>query len=317
MTIPPGSVSALRTDFLNGEFPREEYWLQMRDHHRRLADYSAILKNSDVTRIEIHGEGIDVVLDGELRMRWDPEDLRSIPNVMINHGTFEFDEARILAALGARARAVLDIGANAGLMSLRMAHSGSAVIHAFEPVPTTFRELEYNVRRNGFAGRIACHRLALGDRTGEVEFHIPAIHGSVAASGRPLFPDGENARVPVRMERLDDIATSLGISEVDLVKCDVEGAEILVMRGGLETIQRERPVLMLELLQKWARVYDYHPNDVIELLEPFGYHAFAIEAGRLVEIAEITDKTVATNFFFLGSRHQVEKEIIASLLVGT
>jgi len=301
----------LRSAHAAGTLPRQQYWLHMRDHHRNLAAYPALLADSEVGRIEITADGIDVVLEDGVRMRWDPEDLRSIPNVMINHGTFEPMESRILAALGAHSRTVLDIGANAGLMSIRMASGGSAQIHAFEPVPGTYRELEHNVRRTDLGDRIHCHRIALGEEAGEVDFYIPKFQGSVAASARPIFPDEENAVVQVPVGRLDDMASSLDLVDIDLVKCDVEGAELFVLRGGLATLREHRPVLMLELLRKWSRVYGYHPSDVLALLEPLGYQPFVVENGRLVEVFEVNDATADTNFFFFCSHHGEERDIVA------
>jgi hypothetical protein len=51
-----------------------------------------------------------------------------------------------------------------------------------------------------------------------------------------------------------------------LIKADVEGAELLVVQGGLQTIAKYRPLIFLELLRKRSKPFGYHPNDVIQLL---------------------------------------------------
>lgn len=308
-TTLAGRVTEVRDAYLSGQITREQYWIQMRERHRALRDYAGLVAVSEVNRIEIHSQGLEVVLNDGTRMRWDPEDLRSAPNVMINHGTYEPEESRILSTLGARARTVLDIGANAGLMAIRIARAGSAAVHAFEPVPGTYEELVNNVRRNDLTDRIHCHPVALGETIGEVDFFLPDIHGSVAASARALFPDGQNTRITVGATTLDEFANSHGLEQVDLVKCDVEGAEIFVLRGGLETVGKNRPVLMLELLKKWSSVYGYHPNDVFEMLRPMTYKAFAVQSGRLTEVPEVDEDTVATNFFFFAEHHREELEL--------
>jgi transketolase len=137
-----------------------------------------------------------------------------------------------------------------------------------------------------------------------VRFYVPAFHGSVAASARPLFASDENREVSVEMTTLDAFSAAAKLSRIDLIKCDVEGAELFVLRGGLSTIERTRPVLMLEMLRKWARVYGYHPNDIIALLAPLGYRCYSLADGALCEHVRIDDETLPTNFFFLDpERH--------------
>jgi hypothetical protein len=121
----------------------------------------------------------------------------------------------------------------------------------------------------------------------------------VAASQRPLFPGDENRRVTCRIRPLDAWAAEAGLERVDLIKCDVEGAEIFMLRGGRETIARHRPVLMLEMLRKWARAYEYHPDEIIGLLAELGYGCWAIGEEGLQRFEAISEDCRETNFFFL------------------
>lgn len=50
----------------------------------------------------------------------------------------------------------------------------------------------------------------------------------------------------------------------DFIKCDVEGAELLVLKGGEETLKSKKPVIFIELIRKWAQKFNYHPNEVIK-----------------------------------------------------
>lgn len=298
------SPSELRAAFEQGALVRDEFWLKMREQHQLLEQYTALVGKGDLGSVEIHPDGLRIVFQDGLRMHWRPSDTRSVPSVTVNHGGYEPEEVRALLALVEGAEMVLDIGANAGFIALRLARAGRARIHAFEPVPSTHDELLRNIALNQLEGRIVPHALALGAEAGEVKFYVPAFHGSVAASARPLFASDENREVSVRMSTLDQFAESHALARIDLIKCDVEGAEIFVLRGGLATIERTRPVLMLEMLRKWAKVYDYHPNDIVQLLLPLGYQCYSLAEGNLLVHTSIDEATEATNFFFLDpERH--------------
>jgi|GEM_PF-79922 len=291
--------------FESNRLARDEFWQQMQTFHHALADYSNLVGRGELASIEIHPTGLVVVLNDGVRMSWRPEDTRSVPSVMVNHGSYEPREVAALCALAERAEVILDIGANAGFMALKLARAAKSVaarVHAFEPVPSTYVELEHNVQLNRLSGRIRRHNLALGEAPGSVPFFVPAFHGSVAASMRPLFP-GAQREVVVTMSTLDTFVGEQKLTRVDLIKCDVEGAELFALRGGLETIKKFRPVLMLEMLRKWARAFGYHPNDILALLLPLGYRCFSLASGVLNEHEQIDDRTAATNFFLLDPEH--------------
>ena len=78
----------------------------------------------------------------------------------------------------------------------------------------------------------------------------------------------------------------------------MEGAELLVLQGGIASIERFKPLLFLELLRKWSKPFGYHPNDVISVLAEIGYRCYTFDAHTLVPVPRITDETVQTNFFF-------------------
>lgn len=92
----------------------------------------------------------------------------------------------------------------------------------------------------------------------------------------------------------------------DFIKCDVEGAELLVLKGGEETLKSKKPVIFIELLRKWAQKFNYHPNEVIKFLKNLGYKCFIISNNNLIEVLEITETIQETNFIFLHEeKHKV------------
>lgn len=308
------SLLAIRHDFQTGAIPRDAYWRKMQTFHLALQQYSDLVREAGLGRIEIHPDALHIVLTNNLHLRWRPQDIRTVPNILLNHGSYEADEAAALMYLARSCRVVFDIGANIGWYSLHLAQllqEQGGRIYAFEPVPHTFAELRYNVVLNGYESLIETFNLALGDRAGTVEFYVPAFTGSVAASARPLFPDDANQAVRCQMTTMDEFVREHNITALDLIKCDVEGSELFVLRGGAATIAAHQPILLLEMLRKWAKIFDYHPNDIIVFLRSLGYRAWTLDDRQFQEVFEVDESCRQTNFFFLHeSKH---KALLAEL----
>jgi len=89
---------------------------------------------------------------------------------------------------------------------------------------------------------------------------------------------------------------------IDFIKCDVEGSELFVFKGGITTIERDQPIIFTELLRKWSAKFNYHPNEVINLLKNLGYRCFTVKRGKLIEFFTMTDTTLENTFFFLHEK---------------
>ena len=142
----------------------------------------------------------------------------------------------------------IDIGANWGIHTLLMAQQVSphGYVCAFEPFPEAFRELEGNIGLNSFT-HVRCWPVAVGDVNGELSFY----KGDSSSTGHLLKSSSDhNAKgreLIVQSCRLDDIPEIAQLNRLDLIKIDVEGAESRVLDGAKETLNRFRPVLIIEL----------------------------------------------------------------------
>jgi hypothetical protein len=85
----------------------------------------------------------------------------------------------------------------------------------------------------------------------------------------------------------------------DFIKCDVEGAELLVFQGGLSTLATYKPIVFSEMLRKWTRPFGYQPNDMLAYFKKLGYSCFAVGEKGTHLITEVTEETVETNYVFL------------------
>ena len=141
---------------------------------------------------------------------------------------------------------VLDIGANFGLHTLLAAHiigpAGRAF--AFEPVPANLRLLRRNVRLNGFHDRVSIIPSAVSNSTqAQLPFSIPSGDLSVTAF-LTTEGNGSSTRM-VPNVRLDDYRNFRRPAR--LIKIDVEGAELGVLKGAEELISSDRPVILAEV----------------------------------------------------------------------
>lgn len=133
-----------------------------------------------------------------------------------------------------------DIGSNWGWLSLYVASrtSFTGQIHAFEPYPRSFRDLQSVVSQAGLASRIHCHNLALSDEAGEVRMRLPDKFQSGQAQIERAVPGrGESSCVTL---------DSLGLPPPAFIKLDVEGAEAKVLGGARETLEKHQPMIIFE-----------------------------------------------------------------------
>ena len=171
---------------------------------------------------------------------------------------------------------MLDIGANCGYMSFAAAEivGANGEVIAFEPSPTTGPLLAQNVKLNPRAS-VEVHHVAVGAQAGTLEFHaVPNRSGysSLRTAGRP--PE-ELCKVPVIA--LDDWLERL--PTVRLIKLDIEGAELLALRGAWRLIARDRPFLIFEMDDTFLRELGGSAAELCDFLSGVGYTLDRIGAG--------------------------------------
>lgn len=167
---------------------------------------------------------------------------------------YEAETVALFAAALRPGATVVDVGANHGYFTVLAASlvGPAGRVEAFEPNPAVAAALAEVLARNGLAGRVPVHRVALAEREGEAEFFVsvsPVNDGlsSLLASSDALehgvIRTDRSIRVPTR--RFDDFAAEAGVGRVDLLKIDVEGAEALVLRGMERTLAERPPRLVV------------------------------------------------------------------------
>ena len=187
-------------------------------------------------------------------------------------GRYERDEleslgAFVLSRLPGRTRCCVDVGANIGNHCLFFSRRFAKVL-AFEPNPLAVDLLRWNLRANGVRN-VTVHAAGLAERASKATLSI--VDRNLGASHVVAGPADESAgddRVQVDLVRGDDLL--LDEKAVDLVKIDVEGFELGVLRGLQRTLERHRPIVLAEALP--ARIDPATgTTEVAELLASLGY----------------------------------------------
>jgi FkbM family methyltransferase len=155
-------------------------------------------------------------------------------------GTLE-RELSLLGQLVPRGHTAIDIGANWGCYTYYLSKFCRSV-EAFEPIPECAKGIQ------AFRGRnITVHAVALSSATGERELYVPSYNGAPNwgyATFKKVLCPAVTLVVPVRT--LDEY----NFKDVAFLKIDVEGHELAVLEGAANTINRERPVILVEIEQR-------------------------------------------------------------------
>lgn len=209
--------------------------------------------------------------------------LRSLcPQALLNwrearfYGRYGEVELHLLEFLCSRDKDAIDVGANDGSYVHYLRRHARRVI-AFEPLPGLADAL-----REKFRTGAEVRSIALSDRAGTVELHMPVVDGvtvtgcsTVSATASATYPDHRAIEVP--MAALDSVYAG----DVGFIKIDVEGHEQAVLDGAVETIRRCRPRLLVEIDERLS------PGGLLRAeayFKDLGYRGYFVQAGQIEPI---------------------------------
>ena len=169
---------------------------------------------------------------------------------------------------------VFDIGGNIGWYSISLYKAKTNIhIHTFEPIPSTYESLINNIKIND--AKIRANNIGLSNKKQELTFYFYK-EGLGGASARIMDKNRTNIEVVCHVDTLDNYFQEQKLDALDFIKCDVEGAELFMFQGGIKTIEKYKPIIFSEMLRKWAKKFNYHPNDIIHLLQNIGYNCYFV-----------------------------------------
>jgi FkbM family methyltransferase len=196
---------------------------------------------------------------------------------------YEPETVGVFLALLHETRLLIDVGANTGMYALLAAALDPArQIVAFAPNPQVFDMLQANIRLNRYRN-IRAESLATSDQNGEVLFYVTETGGGIPTDSSSVPGFRRNVKeVRVPAVALDHYLTTKNLGKVDVLKIDAEAAEPKVLAGANETIKRDRPLIICEVLE-CVPAHDLH-----RVLDPLEYQYFHLSTSGPVYKARFT-----------------------------
>jgi len=210
--------------------------------------------------------------DTDLKMNIDTASY--ISNVIYWRGHHSAAVAKVLRKHLRSDMTFVDVGANLGELTLLAAKRlVNGRVLAFEPDPQIFLQLSRNISINHLSG-VELFNIGLFDKTDSLPLYRKQdINFGTINEGVPsLFSTGNDPQeVRVQLRRFDDVARESGLDRLDVMKIDVEGAEMMVLRGAERFIKRYRPIIITELSETNFRRAGYTTRDLIGYLGSLEY----------------------------------------------
>jgi FkbM family methyltransferase len=234
-------------------------------------------------------------------------------------GTLANDQlaGRLIARLNRSETAFLDVGAHIGSVSAAVARNDATIaIHAFEAVPEKVAAL-----RRKFPGFVV-HECAVGDRAGEVTFFVNTVLSGYSSLGAPAgAASGAIVAIHVAMKTLDELVPAV---PVDVIKMDIEGAELGALRGAVRLIERYRPTVMFESAPGDPNGLGYTKEALWQFFNDIGYeivvpNRVAHDGAGLSQEGFVEGHLYprrTTNYFAVASERRLEVRDRARILLG-
>lgn len=297
------SFEALKEQYEKKCISFYEFLEKMQSYNNILYQLADHLKDTGIAKIEISDQNvIFTTKPDQIQLTFNGRERLGVPFEFINWGFYEKAEYHLYHHLLSDGMTLFDVGANIGWYSLLWGKKyPNSKIYSFEPIPDIYKYLTSNLALNRISN-VEPYQLGLSDQNTILTFYYnPMITGLSSSKNVLRYPNVKETACNV--QTLDSFTEQFKIRSVDLIKCDVEGAELSVLKGAIHTIQRDAPMIVLELFHEWSRAYDYIPDDAIDLLKNLGYRIFLPLNDGLEEMFYYVPQEYGRqNYFFLHQK---------------
>jgi len=193
-----------------------------------------------------------------------------------------------------------DIGAGYGKYTFMLSKivGNTGHIYSFEPGNYSYRVLS-NIVKFHRLKNVTLVKKALLDKKGFSTLAIPIKESGKLGKGIAYVCsnfDPGFVYEKVEQTTLDDYCLENGISNIDFIKCDVEGAELLVLKGGKSCIERYKPVILCEVIKEFLDRFGLNLSDIHNFINQINYKIFILKDDRFEKIDQITQNH---NYFFI------------------
>lgn len=188
----------------------------------------------------------------------------------------------------------VDVGCHKGeILDLLLQSAPNGIHYGFEPIPAMYQDLLSN-----YAGHSNCHfyDIALSNRKGSSSFNYVVSNPSYSGLLKRRYDrlNEEDTLITVHTEQLDEILPA--DIQVDLIKIDVEGGELMVLEGAVATLTRCKPIVIFEHGLGASELYGATPEQVFDLLESCGLKVSLLD--RFMKNASPFTKAAFANQYY-------------------
>lgn len=229
-------------------------------------------------------------------------------------GSYELPTVRFIRSYLRTGDVAIDIGAQIGYLTLIMATSAGGATHvlSFEPEAVNIQRFQENILLNSISN-VQLFPMAVSNFSGTLKLYLSTDHNSGTHSTIANDPNVGSAFEEVATTTIDAVVANNAIEAIRLIKIDVEGAELEVVQGAVQTMQSLHPTFIIELSEKIQVSRNFSTTKFKSMMASSGYDAYTISnSGKLVpSLPETTH--MMDNLVFVHSKRANE---IAHLIVA-
>jgi FkbM family methyltransferase len=180
---------------------------------------------------------------------------------------------------------IFDIGANMGDTALHFAKliGEKGAVLAFEPDEKNYKRATRNISANEMTN-ISLHNIGLGHLNGTLKLY--RVNSENLGMNRILNTPSDLPYKIIEVQKLDDYISKNKISKIDLIKIDVEGFEMNVLKGASGLLKTIRPLLFIEIDEENLKEQNSSTSSLIDYLNELGYLVYHSETNRLLTIKD-------------------------------
>ncbi|NQW30102.1 MAG: FkbM family methyltransferase [Ignavibacteria bacterium] len=199
------------------------------------------------------------------------------------YGSYELPTVKFIRSFLKNGMTAVDVGAQIGYLTLVMATIDKSIaVHAVEPEPVNINKLKSNIALNCLRN-VTVHEVGLSDKDGGIRLYLSNDHNAGTHSTVQNVANVSDNFVDINCYTLDSMMSDGRIKDCHLIKIDVEGGELEVIKGALNTLSNSKPVIIMELSDALQNARGFSTMEFKRLMQDHGYSSFTIsDSGKLI-----------------------------------
>lgn len=268
-------------------------WNHRANHNRRLTVIIYGIAWQFYKRIT--GRHFDINIFNNIKIRCYPNST-SASSLIYCSGMPDFHEMRFIKDYLREGDGFIDVGANIGVYTLLAASlvGSSGRVDSFEPGKVAFKRLQENIELNNLS-QVHLHSIALGEVSGRVNFLCEQD-----TTNRIINESDLNEKfITVQSERLDNI---LSMENYSMGKIDIEGAELLALRGATRMLSEHNPPVWLLELNGALHSFGFSEQEFSDWLCNQGYDLALYDSDKRIMTYELKPWLKSENVFAISRK---------------